>query len=234
MIGKSSQWFTINDFQNAQVLNLPNDWDLFMTILEGLKQPKVPEYVRAGLNNRVYKVYGSYQGAVLLCLNLYNVYGKVDVVFEYTPITEEEFIQGGLKELEQAGFVVGAQVKAGSEGKVFVGTEVKYLNRTDYPISYASSEEVEKVGFTFAFLTEGFGSIPVGQCTLLPKAQTFPITSQGIPYVNPLGRDKIYLGEVAMELNRGNVRHWLKLGVTSITLPCGTLTQKDLTTLAAL
>lgn len=227
---------TSTTYMNSTTLTLPQDWDQLMDILEKLKAPKAPEYVRAGLANRVYKVFGSREGQCGTNLKVYNAYGHEDLLQPngYDVITEEEFIQGGLKELEEAGFKVGVKVKYPiyNGGTSFQISEILYsspTHRAEWHSSLSGGEEREK-GFVFGLKGE-YNHVPVGQCTLLPKA--LPTTSQGIPYL-PV-KHSIHLGvSPVVSLHLGTIKHWKNLGVSSITLPCGTLTKEDLLTLSSL
>ncbi|MDO7847678.1 hypothetical protein Q5H92_15015 [Hymenobacter sp. M29] len=222
-----------------QELTLPQDWDQLMDILEGLKQPKVPEYVL--VNGKVLKIKGVTPDRLNM-LDAYTVKGEATRIPcpLYTPVTEEEFIQGGLKELEEAGFVVGAKAKGplSTDREYNIG-KMEYLDtKTEggYIHSPLTVEEVTRVGFCFTVKGEGW-SIPVGQCTLLPKAQTLPTTKSGIPYL--INRDNLYLGpnpspnplfpETTITLKASQLRYMMKQGVTGIVTKVGHLDKEDLT-----
>lgn len=237
---RQSWWACMADnFSRYTLLTLPQDWDQLMAILEELKQPKVLEYVRGGITGKHFKVYGQEDRNYLV----YGVKGTSQYMAKECaqPITEEEFIQGGLKELEEAGFVVGAKVEVlyvlthGNLTKTsqFTIQEIDYQKNTtqDTHNSPLTDEEVQAKGFCFRVRGDGHAA-PPALSTLLPKAQTLPTTSQGIPY--KMGYFVVSFGEAGnVSLLLHTLKDLLDCGVTSITLPCGTLTAEDLLTLSS-
>lgn len=209
-------------------LTLPADWDKLMGILAELSKPKLPEYAQRVGVNRAFKVLdysntsGNYRGL--------DVYGNPYFISPTlcTPITEAEFIEGGLKELAEAGFVKGAvYTHQDNEYKREIG-EVKYHALGMGVNSGVVIDEVAKAGFCFHLAT-GATYCPVGQCTLVAALCT---TENGMPYLRIKNEDKVYVGiEPPFTLRLNEIGRWKNLGVTSITLPCGTLTAQDLITL---
>ncbi|GAC1605123.1 MAG: hypothetical protein NVS3B25_34440 [Hymenobacter sp.] len=206
------------------VLTLPADWDKLMDLLADLKKPKLPEYLQS-VKGRVYKVIGPTENPNTLYA--YNAYGVQKTLLRsdkhFSPITEQEFIEGGLKELAEAGFVKGAQVKYGSGGGVYTVNSVKY--HTHGGRSGAVLEEIKDTGFCFQ-VVDGAFALPISQCTLVPAQLT---TSNGIPY--EIDGPHVFFDR------KGADRYRLPLsllyllaqsGVTGLDTPAGRLTQADL------
>ena len=213
------------DCETGLLLTLPADWDKLMGILAELKKPKLPEYVR-GIKGKVYKVKDSSDEG----LWVYDCYGSVGhLAAEKTdaPITEQEFIDGGLKELAKAGYAKGAKVTAKGGDSIFTVNEIQYRTPASlpYPISIAVGLEKNNKGFCFSIETSGGGAIPVGICTLIPA---LPTTSQGIPY--QIERAEVYYGTPGTggKINVQTLRYLLKRGVTELVTKAGRLTKADL------
>ena len=227
--------------KTPQVLTLPQDWDQLMAILEDLKKPRVPEYVTANACDKGWKVYkitasnnGVYQA--------YDVMGKQthfsDEEDVCTPITEEEFIQAGLKELEEAGYVVDAKVQYKDPiytKMEYTITKLGYRDSTGYGPEHLLEKEVREKGFSF-IAYGGIEVLPISQLTIVPKAPSLPTTSQGIPYLPELYNGKVLVGPTVggLEIPQSVLRMLLKQGVTSLGTKIGKLTTSDLTKLASL
>lgn len=225
-------WLSVSSNQADRFLNrlaLPADWDKLMGILAELKKPKLPDYVRAGLRDKVFKVYGNWDGQCGTVLDLYDVYGKEDKAQPngYTPITEQEFIEGGLKELAEAGYVKGAKVECLDSGykNDFVIEEIVYQTQSnDGRHSGLSYKEVHRFGFSFTLTGQGYRA-PVSGCTLVPA---LPTTSQGIPYLILDGEAMMGVCGSQCNLSVSTLRYLLKRGVTELVTKAGRLTHADL------
>lgn len=217
-----SYWLSvgINNLNFQHHYALPADWDKFMGIFTELKKPKLPEYVRHNESGKVYRVIGS-SGAL-------SVYGKQYAMsFDFcTSITEQEFIEGGLKELAEAGYVKGASITVETTDPSCKGEKViKSVGFYDgRGSSHHVHEQYKKAGFAFLISSSSY-AMHVGQCTLV---HTLPVTSQGIPYLRqgqqvfygPSGNDGV--------LTLGTLRHLLRQGVTELVTKAGRLTHADL------
>ena len=197
-------------------LPLPRDWDKLMGILAELKKPKLPEYVKAG-TGKVLKVVTEKWA--------YDVYGNdvnMHPIIGLHPITEQEFIDGGLKELAEAGYVKGAMM---SYDKGLKHTIDSIMYHKSGVCSGHVMSETKRVGFCF-HVVRGVLALPINRCTLIP---TLPTTSAGIPY-KISGNDEIYLGNAdnAIELHVSTLRYLLKKGVTGLVTLAGHLERKDL------
>jgi hypothetical protein len=232
-----SYWLSVgyNNLDFKHHLTLPADWDKFMGILAELKKPKLPEYVKQkkGVGFEVgkvkaYDLIGEYPE-----IPVYTVLdpcGKQQQwpTFSCTPITEQEFIDGGLQELAEAGYVKGARYAYEGQDKGNMVVEVCYRKHAEYPRSYVVAKEIERVGFVFYLDSSGGLALPVGQCTLIPA---MPTTSQGIPYkIGPNQIEQAFLGEgdSLTQLNIYTLKYLIRQGVTGLDTKAGRLTQADL------
>ena len=216
-------WLSVSSNQADRFLNrlaLPADWDKLMGILAELKKPKLPDYVRT-MAGKVFKVLTEGCGV--------SVYGQnVALIRECcTPITEQEFIEGGLKELAEAGYVKGAKVECLDSGykNDFVIEEIVYQTQSnDGRHSGLSYKEVHRFGFSFTLTGQGYRA-PVSGCTLVPA---LPTTSQGIPYLILDGEAMMGVCGSQCNLSVSTLRYLLKRGVTELVTKAGRLTHADL------
>lgn len=200
-------------------LTLPADWDKLMGILAELKKPKLPEYAQHKITGQVVKVIDEKN----VSYNYYDIYGgkSASMGNYFDPITEQDFINGGLKELAEAGYVKGAQFEWGLKTPFNISA-VSF--QKDGVVSDSVTREITRKGFCFTISGSKF-TLPVGVCTLIP---TLPTTSKGIPYyVN----DSIaYIGEKACPtvLTLGILRRLISQGVIEVVTKDGSLTRADL------
>jgi hypothetical protein len=207
---------------------LPGDWDAFMELVEEWKKPAIPAYV--SYQGKAYKVFDIIYDQLDDRYQVYDAYGvegtlpKKDVY----SITEEAFIQSGLVQLAEAGFVEGAKFVSQGSGDTLPIHAIEYVTPDNATYrSGTTAEYVDKIGFAFCVSSKPY-QLPVQFGYLVVPT---PVTSQGIPY--QLDKNKLHLGphgvfSSKITLNAYMLRNLMSNGLTGIITRAGHLDKNDL------
>jgi hypothetical protein len=207
-------------------LHLPLDWVKLMKLLPYVGAPKAPRYVAArqtaiGMRVQQMDQTGSYG---------FDAFGRYFFIpfGEYYHLEEADFIRHAHQLFACLGFFKGAHFTTSNvpENQYRVEAIIFYTDPTIPNWHGGIVEQVKRTGFCFA-IDQGGVHFEISSCY---PTSTKSTTEHGIGYGKT--EKEVYFYDktgYTLSLKMADIKHWQKLVISSVTLPCGVLTAADFT-----